>query len=68
MNTDINLILPKVINPTSRTFTSDEIKILSKIFKFCSSLISSNNNELKSDILEYCRWLRLNGRYFSEQL
>jgi len=58
--------MPKVINLSSRKLTIDEIELLKKGLKFCPTPNSNNNDELKTDILEFCRKLRLSEKFFND--
>lgn len=60
------MTLPKVINLSNRTLSTDEIELLKKSLKFCPTPKGNNSSELKSDILQFCRRLRLNEKFFTE--
>ena len=57
---------PKIINLSSRDLTTNEIKLLKKVLKFTPTL-KTNKNELRNDIQEFGRKLRLIEYYDSHQ-
>lgn len=58
-------VLPKVINLSSRSLTEHEINLLKKGLKFCPTP-KSDKKELECDVLRFCRQLRLEEKYFSD--
>lgn len=60
-----NRVDPKIINLSSRDLSTDEISLLQKGLKFTPTP-SANQNELKNDVQEFGRKLRLLD-YFHEQ-
>ena len=57
---------PKVINLSRITLTTNQINILAKGLKFTPTPRNSNFNEIKDDISDFCRKLRLTEELFDK--
>ena len=57
---------PKVINLSNRNLTDSEILLLKKGLKFTPTP-KSNTSELRADVNEFCRKLRLTELFYNEE-
>ncbi|XP_036362142.1 uncharacterized protein LOC118765009 [Octopus sinensis] len=58
----------KIINLSNKELTPNELSILSKGLKFTPTPQRSNYYEMKDDILEFCRKLRLTEEFHGKQI
>ncbi|CAG2184545.1 unnamed protein product [Mytilus edulis] len=59
--------IPRIINLSNLTLSAPEIQILSKGLKFTPTPQTSNYNEVKDDISNFCRKLRLTEELFDKE-
>ncbi|CAC5412478.1 unnamed protein product [Mytilus coruscus] len=59
--------IPRLINLSNLTLSAQEIQILSKGLKFTPTPQTSNYNEVKDDISNFCRKLRLTEELFDKE-